>query len=69
MADELSGADFVALRLLTLVDGTVIAAVGETCERVPAGKHGGTASDALAKLLASGKIAPAETRTKKATKS
>ncbi len=56
---ELNGRDFVALRRLSDLSGATIAAEGDTCERVPAGKHGGTVSDALAKLLASGKIAPA----------
>lgn len=29
------GAAYVALTRLTLKDGTVVAAIGETCERVP----------------------------------
>lgn len=58
----LDGADYVALvRLSTAADET-LALPGETCERVPAGKHGGTVSDALAKLLAAGLIAPAPRR-------
>ena len=55
MAD-LQGKDFVALRRLSDVDDRTISAVGETCERVPAAKSGGTVSDALARLLASRKI-------------
>lgn len=55
---ELCGRDFVALRRLSDAAGRTIAEVGQTCEGVPAGKHGGTVSDALARLLASGKIAP-----------
>lgn len=57
MTETLHGKDYVALKRLSDADDNTIAAVGETCERVPAGKHGGTKSDALAKLLASGKIA------------
>lgn len=52
----LNGADFVALRRLSLADDTTIAAVGETCERVPAAPGRGTVSDALRRLVASGKI-------------
>ena len=56
MTDEiLKGEDFVALRRLSLADNTTIASVGETCERVPAAKVG-TQSDALRRLLESGKI-------------
>lgn len=58
MANTLHGKDFVALRRLSDQAGTTIAAVGQTCEGVPAGRLGGTVSDALRKLLASGKIAP-----------
>ena len=58
MVDELHGKDFVALVRLSDAANNTIAAVGETCVRVPAGKHGGTASDALRKLLNSGCIAP-----------
>ena len=36
MNEELKGADFVALKRLTDKPGNVLAAVGETCERVPA---------------------------------
>lgn len=53
---ELHGKDFVALRRLSLADNTTIAEVGETCEKVPAAP-GGTKSEALSRLLASGKIA------------
>jgi hypothetical protein len=55
---EMKGKDFVALRRLSDGDDRTIAAVGETCERVPPPKAGGTQADALAMLLASGKIAP-----------
>lgn len=55
---DLQGKDFVALRRLSNAADETIAAVGETCERVPAAPSGGTVSDALRKLLASGKIAP-----------
>lgn len=48
---ELRGRDFRALRRLSTPDDETLAAVGETCERVPAG--------GLAQLLASGKIEPA----------
>ena len=58
MAD-LHGKDFIALRRLSDADDHTIAEVGQTCERVPAAKSGGSISDALARLLASGKIAPA----------
>jgi len=58
---ELQGKDFIALRRLSDADDHTIAAVGATCEHVPAATSGGTASDALARLLASGKIAPVET--------
>lgn len=54
--EVLRGADFMAVKRLTRVDGTPIAEIGETCERVPAPKAGGTQSDALRKLLVSGKI-------------
>jgi hypothetical protein len=64
MAD-LQGKDFIALRRLSDRADRTIADVGQTCERVPAGKHGGTVADALRKLLASGKIAPAPARTAK----
>lgn len=57
--DELRGKDFIALRRLSDKENNTIAEVGQTCERVPAGRFGGTASDALRKLLNSGKIAPA----------
>lgn len=57
MAD-LKGKDFVAVRRLSDAADNTIADVGETCERVPASKYGGTVSDALERLLASGKIAP-----------
>lgn len=57
---ETNGKDYRALRRLTTFDGRVIAEIGDTCERVPAGKNGGTVGDALARLLASGKIAPIE---------
>ena len=56
---ELNGRDFIALRRLSNAADETIADVGQTCERVPAAKGGGTASDALARLLLSGKIAPA----------
>jgi hypothetical protein len=56
---DLNGKHFIALVRLSDAADRTIAAVGETCERVPAGRHGGTASDALAKLLNSGLIAPA----------
>lgn len=59
---DLNGKDFIALVRLSDAEDRTIAAAGETCERVPAGKHGGTASDALEKLLNSGLIAPASTR-------
>jgi hypothetical protein len=59
---DLNGNDFIALVRLSDASDRTIAAVGETCERVPAGKHGGTASDALEKLLNSGLIALAPTR-------
>lgn len=65
MTETLRGKDYVALRRLSDADDNTIAAVGETCERVPAGKHGGTVSDALAKLLASGKIASVPARAAK----
>lgn len=55
----LNGKDFIALRRLSDADDCTIADVGDTCERVPAPKSGGTPADALARLLASGKIAPA----------
>lgn len=58
MTETLHGKDFVALRRLSTRDDTTLAAVGETCERVPAAP-GGTVTEALQKLLASGKIAPA----------
>lgn len=61
MSTELRGRDFVALRRLSDITGKTIAAVGQTCEGVPASQAGGTVSDALQKLLASGKIAPAPT--------
>jgi hypothetical protein len=54
---DLQGKDFRALRRLSTKDDVTIAEVGETCEGVPA-SPGGTISDALEKLLASGKIAP-----------
>jgi hypothetical protein len=54
---ELNGKDYVALRRLSDATGRTLADVGETCERVPAAKAGGTQADALARLLASGKIA------------
>lgn len=57
MAD-LQGKDFIALVRLSDGDDRTLALPGETCERVPAGKHGGTVSDALEKLLVSGLIAP-----------
>lgn len=53
--NDLNGKDFRALRRLSDLANNTIAEVGETCERVPAA-HGGTVSEALAKLLASGKI-------------
>jgi hypothetical protein len=57
VGDALDGRDFIALyRLSDLADRTV-ADVGETCERVPASRHGGTVSDALRRLLEAGKIA------------
>jgi hypothetical protein len=58
---DLNGKDFIAVVRLSDADDNTIAAVGDTCERVPAGKHGGTVSDALEKLLVSGCIAPAPT--------
>ena len=64
---ELHGRDYVALRRLSTRDNTTIAEVGQTCERVPAAP-GGTASEALARLLASGKIAPAPEKPKKTTR-
>ena len=64
MAD-LQGKDFVALRRLHDVHGHTIAEIGATCERVPAPRGGGSVADALAALLASGKIAPAPPRQKK----
>lgn len=57
MTEELHGKDFIALRRLSTRDNTTIAEVGQTCERVPAAP-GGTVSEALQRLLASGKIAP-----------
>lgn len=68
MSDGLKGADFIALVRLSDGDNNTIAAVGETCERVPAGRHGGTVSDALAKLLNSGCIAPVPVAPKVSTK-
>lgn len=59
---ELNGKDFVAVVRLSDIEDRTVADVGQTCERVPAGKHGGTVSDALGKLLASGLIAPAPAR-------
>lgn len=56
---DLNGKDFIALVRLSDREDRTIAHVGQTCEKVPAGKHGGTASDALRKLLVSGLIAPA----------
>jgi hypothetical protein len=58
---DLNGKDFIAL--VRLSDGAdhTLADAGQTCERVPAGKHGGTASDALQKLLDAKLIAPAPT--------
>lgn len=64
----LNGKDFIALRRLSDADDRTIADVGETCERVPAPKSGGTPSDALALLLASGKIAPVPTAAEPAKK-
>lgn len=64
--DEMNGRDYVALRRLSDAGGRIIAEVGETCERVPAPKGGGTKADALAKLIASGKIAPKPARKTKA---
>lgn len=58
---ELKGSDYRALRRLSTKDDTTIAEVGETCERVPAAP-GGTVSQALQKLLASGKIELVEER-------
>ncbi len=58
VADELNGKDFVALVRLSDPEDRTITEVGQTCERVPAAKRGGTASDALAYLLASHLIAP-----------
>ena len=58
----LLGRDYVALRRLSDVAGRTLADVGETCERVPAPKTGGLPADALAQLLASGKIAPVSVR-------
>ena len=55
----MTGKDYIAVRRLVLWDRTVIAEIGETCERVPASRHGGTVADALERLIASGKIAPA----------
>jgi hypothetical protein len=55
--DELNGKDFIALRRLSDADDVTIADIGATCERVPAAASGGTVSEALARLLASGKIA------------
>lgn len=68
-SDTLHGKDFVALRRLSDADDNTLADVGATCERVPAAKSGGTASDALQRLLASGKIAPAPVKALKATPS
>jgi hypothetical protein len=50
----MNGKDYIALRRLSLADDTTVAAVGETCERVP--------PSSLESLLASGKIAPAPAR-------
>lgn len=58
---EMNGKNFVALRRLSDASGRTLAEVGETCERIPAAKSGGTKADALARLLASGKIAPKPT--------
>lgn len=55
---DLNGKDFVAVVRLSDGENNTIAEVGQTCEKVPAGKHGGTASDTLALLLASYLIAP-----------
>jgi len=64
---ELKGKDFVALRRLSDADNHTIADVGELCDHVSAATSGGTVSDALARLLASGKIerAPAPQKRKK----
>ena len=61
---ELNGRDYIALRRLSHKDDATIADIGQTCERVPAAP-GGTVSEALARLLASGKIAPAPPSLKK----
>ena len=61
--DALNGRDFIALKRLTDGQGRPIAEVGETCERVQAAKSGGTVSEALARLLASGKIARTRRKT------
>lgn len=54
---EYRGKDFIALRRLSDAADRTLAAAGKTCDRVPAAP-GGTVSDALARLLASGKIVP-----------
>ncbi len=63
MSETLHGKDFVALRRLSTRDDTTIAEVGDTCERVPA-VPGGTVTEALRRLLASGKIAPVPEKSK-----
>ena len=50
------GRQYVAVQRLTDVHGRVIADVGETCERVPAAKSGGTVADAFAWLCECGAI-------------
>lgn len=61
---SLNGKDFVALRRLSTRDNATIADVGQTCEKVPAAP-GGTVTEALERLLASGKIAPVQKKAKK----
>ncbi len=56
MAISDPGRHYVALRRLSDADDHTIADVGQTCERVPAAKSGGTVQDALDRLEASGKI-------------
>ena len=50
----MTGRDYIALRRCSTKGNVTLAAVGETCERVP--------SESLPLLLASGKIAPKPTR-------
>lgn len=55
MAD-LQWTDFIAVRRLSDADNNTLAEVGQTCERVPAAKSGGTVEEALLRLEASGHI-------------